>query len=472
MAKTYVGSHLRRLRESHRLSQVALADRLGISPSYLNQLERGKRPLTVSVLIRVTEEFGVDADFFATRDTARLAADVRIALRDRIAAGKIGEADVAELTSHMPEIAAALVALHHQHQEAVDQTAALLEGYTGTGSVSVDPQPHEEVRDFFYGKQNYVAELDEAAEEASQRWELEPDNVRDRLAAELVQQHGIRVVAVDDDAIQHRLDARQRVLYLASRLAPGQQAFRMATQLALLNHRELIAHLADSGGFASEASNRLARIGLANYFAGALVLPYGRIRSRAEEYRYDVERLAEHFGVGFETICHRLSTLQRPRQRGVPFSFIRVDRAGNISKRQSATGFHFSKAGGTCPLWTVYEAFATPDRVLVQVAAMPDNRRYLWIAKTVRYQRGGYREPGKEFAIGLGCEVRHARKLVYSQGLDLNDPDGATPIGMGCKVCERVNCAQRAFPPVGSTLRVDERAATFVPYPVVPPGSR
>ncbi len=467
MAKTYVGSHLRRLRESHRLSQVALADRLGISASYLNQLERGKRPLTVSVLIRVTEEFGVDADFFATRDAARLAADVRTALREHIATGKVSETDIAELTSQMPEIAAAMVAMHRRQQDTVDQTAALLESHAGHGAVSVGPQPHEEVRDFFYARHNHVAELDDIAEETAARWELEPENARERLVAELAHRHGVRVVSVDDDAIQHRLDVRQRVLYLAARLAPGQQAFRMATQLALLEHRDLIARLADAAGFATDTAKQLARIGLANYFAGALILPYGRIRARAEEYRYDVERLAEHFEVGFETICHRLSTLQRPRQRGVPFSFIRVDRAGNISKRQSATGFHFSKAGGTCPLWTVYEAFAMPDRLLVQVAAMPDNRRYLWLAKTVRYRRGGYRSPGKEFAIGLGCELRHARKLVYSQGLDLNDPDAATPIGMGCKVCERVDCAQRAFPPVGGSLRVDERAGTFIPYPTL-----
>lgn len=157
--------------------------------------------------------------------------------------------------------------------------------------------------------------------------------------------------------------------------------------------------------------------------------------------RYDIERLGDHFGVGYETVCHQLSTLQRPGARGVPFSFVRVDRAGNLSKRQSATGFHFSRGGGTCPLWNVYEAFASPGRVQVQMAAMPDGQRYLWTARTVTRYRGGWGEPGKTFAIG-----------------------------MGCKVCERLDCPQRAVPPLGRRLAVDENRTTFVPYPVEPAG--
>ena len=183
----------------------------------------------------------------------------------------------------------------------------------------------------------------------------------------------------------------------------------------------------------------------------------------AEELRYDVDLLGERFAVGFETICHRLSTLQRPGARGVPFFFVRVDRAGNISKRQSATDFHFSRVGGTCSLWNVYEAFASPGRILTQMAQMPDGRTYLWVARTVTHG-GGYGTPGKTFAIGLGCDLRHAARLVYARGLDLGDPAAATPIGAGCKVCERPNCPQRAFPPIGRKLLVDERRSRFEPY--------
>ena len=197
-----------------------------------------------------------------------------------------------------------------------------------------------------------------------------------------------------------------------------------------------------------------------------MILPYERFRSTAEDYRYDVERLATQFEVSFETVCHRLSTLQRPRARGVPFSFVRVDRAGNVSKRLSATPFHFSRTGGTCPLWNVYEAFASPGKVLTQLASMPDGRHYLWVARTITRSPGRYGAPSKMFAVGLGCETRHAGRLVYSAGLDLTDRESATPIGMGCKMCERPACAQRAFPPLGRALAVDQNRTTFAAYPV------
>jgi predicted transcriptional regulator len=214
----------------------------------------------------------------------------------------------------------------------------------------------------------------------------------------------------------------------------------------------------------------LARIGLANYFAGALLLPYQRFLDAAETFRYDIDRLRRRYEVGFETVCHRLSTLQRPSARGVPFFFIRVDRAGNISKRQSATHFHFSRVGGTCPLWNVYEAFTRPGRILTQLAQMPDGRTYLWVASTVSSPQVGFGHPVKTFAIALGCDVEHAGRLVYSKGLDLNDRDAPTPIGMGCKVCERESCAQRAFPFAGRPLNVDENYRSPIPYAVARSG--
>ena len=215
-------------------------------------------------------------------------------------------------------------------------------------------------------------------------------------------------------------------------------------------------------------SRTLARVGLANYFAGALILPYGRFLRSAEELRYDVDLLALRFEVGFETVCHRLSTLQRQGQRGVPFFLVRTDRAGNISKRQSATAFHFSRVGGSCPLWVTHEAFAHPGRILTQVSEMPDGRRYLWIARTTPAAAQGFGAASKNFVIGLGCDIEYADRLVYSQGLQLDDPHVAVPIGAGCKVCERPACPQRAFPQIGRPLAVTEHTSTDLPYPRVP----
>lgn len=196
-------------------------------------------------------------------------------------------------------------------------------------------------------------------------------------------------------------------------------------------------------------------------------MPYTLFHASAERLRYDIELLQARFGVGFETVCHRLSTLQRTGNRGVPFSFLRADRAGNISKRQSATDFHFSRLGGTCPLWTVYEAFSSPGRVLTQVAEMPDGKKYFWIARTVTRGGFGHHAPRAEFAVALGCELRHAPRLVYAEGIALHDPRATTPIGLGCRICERQDCAQRARPPAGGILAVDPDLRTHVPYPVI-----
>ncbi|GAA2822345.1 short-chain fatty acyl-CoA regulator family protein [Kitasatospora sp. CM 4170] len=459
MGKAFAGARLRRLREERGLSQAALARLIDLSPSYLNQLEHDARPLTVPVLLRLTEAFGVEAGYFAPPDSARLTAELREALGEQVATGRVTAGDLDELAARLPAVARLLMDLGRSRR-AVAEQLAVLAGDRGPTADALTP--HEQVREFFYRRRNYIDELDTAAEELALVIGLRRGEVRAVLAERLASGHGVRTVTGSEHL--HRYDPRTRVLSLSDRLRPGQQAFRMATQLAYLEHDPLLSELAAQDSPEGSTAWSLTRIGLANHFAAALVLPYTAFHAEAESARYDIEHLADHFGVGYETVCHRLSTLQRPRLRGVPFSFVRVDRAGNVSKRQSATAFHFSRTGGTCPLWNVYEAFAAPGRVHVQVAAMPDGRRYLWTARAVTRSPGGWGRPGKTFAIGLGCEIRHAGRLVYSAGLDLGDESAATPIGLGCKVCERPVCPQRGAPPIGRPLEVDENTSTFVPY--------
>ncbi|GAA2838418.1 short-chain fatty acyl-CoA regulator family protein [Crossiella cryophila] len=459
----FAGARLRQLREDRSMSQSALARLLGISPSYVNQLEHNARPLTLPVLLRLTEHFGVDAEFFAPQDIARLVADVREVFADDTVTGAVSALQVDELTTKLPEVARTLVTLHQRYREAVENITALV-AEQGLDRTSVR-QPHEEVRDWFYRRHNHVAELDEPAERLAAELRLRPGQVRAGLIAGLLERHRVRVVEEPLGSDQHRFDRRTRTLRLSPTLRPGQSAFRLASELALLEAGEVIEGLVRGGGFSEETAHRLARIGLANYFAGALVLPYRVFLGAAERHRYDITRLSEEFGVGFETICHRLSTLQRKGTRGVPFSFVRVDRAGNISKRQSATGFHFSRVGGSCPLWIVYEAFSAPGRILTQIAELPDGKQYFWLARTVTRAAGGHGDPGKSFAIGLGCELRHAKRLVYSDGLALGAGAAITGIGMGCKVCERPACPQRAFPAIGKPLRVQEHVSSLLPYP-------
>ncbi len=465
MRKVFMGVRLRRLREERNLKQVELASALGISTSYLNQIEQNQRPLTVPVLLRINAAFGVDVQLFSEADEARLIGEIREALSDEAQTEHVALAEVRELASAMPAMARAFVSLHHRYREVVERAEAMAaqlgDDWTGDAPARA---PFEQVRDFFYARRNHIPELDAAAERLYAEAGLGPHSVHAGLVRWLERRHGVRVVQDDTDTMQRRFDPEARTLHLAAHLRQGQQAFQMATQLAFLDLGEVIHTLASDPALGTEETQGLCRIGLANYFAGALLLPYAPFLRAAEESRYDIERLSRHFGVGFETICHRLSTLQRPEARGVPFFLIRVDRAGNISKRQSATDFHFSRVGGTCPLWNVYEAFAQPGRILTQIAQMPDGRTYLWIARTVGRGGTGYGAPGQTFAIGLGCDIRHAERLIYSKGLDLKDSSSATPIGAGCKVCDRPSCPQRAFPPIGRALASDLNRSGPIPY--------
>ena len=470
MTKTFVGSRVRQLRSERGFSQAALAQMLEISPSYLNQIEHDVRPLTVPVLLRITEAFGVDATFFASQDDTRLVAELREVTMDRDLDIDVDLPEIAELVSAHPALARAMVNLHRRYRITTAQLAAATEerfsNGSGSGSITM---PHEEVRDYFYERPNYLHELDTAAEDLTVRMRMHRGDLAGELSRRLTEVHGLHIVKRIDlgDTVLHRYDPATKTLEISSHLSPGQQVFKMAAELAYLEFGDLVNRMVIDGKFTSEESRTLARLGLANYFAAAAVLPYRQFHDVTENFRYDIERLSAFYSVSYETICHRLSTLQRPSLRGVPFSFVRVDRAGNMSKRQSATGFHFSSTGGTCPLWNVYETFANPGKILVQIAQMPDGRKYMWVARTVERRASRYGQPGKTFAIGLGCELRHAHRLVYSEGLDLSG-DNATPIGAGCRVCERDNCPQRAFPALGRALDLDEHRSTVSPYLVKP----
>lgn len=475
VAKTFVGSRVRQLRGERGFSQAALAQMLEISPSYLNQIEHDVRPLTVAVLLRITELFGVDATFFAPHDDTRLVAELREVTLDRDVGIDVDPTELADLVNAHPTLARAMVNLHQRYRLTATQLATATEGRfsdgsgfsSGSGSITM---PHEEVRDFFYQRHNYLHEIDTAAEELTIRVRMHRTELVRELSDRLRAVHDVRIASRSDlgDTVLHRFDPETKTLAMSAHLSSGQQVFRLAAELAYLEFGPLIDTLVDEGNFTSDESRTLARLGIANYASAAIVLPYSHFHRIAEDFRYDVERLSAYHSVSYETVAHRLSTLQRPSMRGIPLSFVRVDRAGNMSKRQSATGFHFSSSGGTCPLWNVYETFANPGKILVQIAQMPEGRHYMWVARTVERRASRYGQPGKTFAIGLGCELRHAHRLVYSEGLDLSG-EVATPIGAGCRVCERDNCPQRAFPALGRALDLDEHRSTVSPYLVKHP---
>ncbi|MFW0783244.1 acetate metabolism transcriptional regulator RamB [Gordonia sp. CPCC 206044] len=469
MTKTYVGSRLRQLRSERGLSQVALAQSLSISPSYLNQIEHDARPLTAAVLSKITEVFGIDEEFFDSQDNVRLVAELReVLLDDDVEAGPsaVDPHAISSVVAAHPEIAQAMVNLHQRYRIVTDQLNAATDDRGDRSMRGSITAPHEEVRDYFYQRRNYIHELDVAAEEMTDRMRMHSADIRREVSNRLENRHGVRIVRRVDlgDYTLHRFDPEARRLEYSAALSAGQRTMKMAAELGYLEYGDLLDKLVDDGNFTSEEARSLALLGLANYFAAAVVLPYRQFHGAAEDFRYDIERLSAFYAVSYETICHRLSTLQRPNLRGIPWSFVRVDRAGNMSKRQSATGFHFSSSGGTCPLWAVYDTFSSPGKIITQVAEMPDGREYFWVARTIERRAARYGQPGKTFAIGLGCELRHAGRVIYSDGLEIGPQARVTPIGAGCRVCERQNCPQRAFPALGATLQIDEHRSTVSPY--------
>lgn len=488
--KLFIGPRIRRLREQMQWNQAELASRLGLSLSYVSQIETNQRPVTASVLIKLAEVFGGGIGQFSEEQDQQLLADLDIALRDRsLTTTVLAPAQVARLVEQAPELAEAYVSLHQRYLRLQDEHSQMIDRFYGEqgpepaampAAMPVawhgEPLPHEAVRDHLNRRNNHLEDLDLRGEHLAQALGLTPGQRARALRELLLQRFGVRTDVGGEEesrdeasaSFLRQYDTSRKVLRLPRFLSDAQQAFQLATQYALIAESDAIEAELKAGAFVDEATVALAKQGFAHYFAGAVLLPYGPFLEAARQVRYDIELLQQRFQVSVETICHRLSTLQRNGNRGVPFYFVRVDQAGNISKRQSATSFHFARHGGACPLWHVHEAFAQPGRFLRQIAEMPDGSRFFGIARTIeRHGGGGYQSRRKLFAVGLGCDLAHARELVYADGLAL-DPETvsrrAVPIGPGCRVCPREHCVQRAFPPAGKALVADSDSESLVSY--------
>ena len=466
MHKLFAGTPLRRLREQSGMTQAALAKQLCLSASYLNQIERNQRPLPQPLLHRISSMFGVAMDFFGDTEALRQAQAVREALADRLFGSlPLDPLEAQRLVEVAPEAVRRLLLLHRAYRS---QAERLLTA-RGTGDTSDAVGDYEEVRDWVQDERNYFDGLDRAAEELAAIVGLPATAAWEALAERLRTQHGLEVVSEPEllrDGTVWQLRRKERRLLLAAEATRESRLFWMAHVLGTLEQRPAIERALRAARLSTDNARSLARVALANYFAGALVMPYGAFLEAAESVRYDVERLQTRFGASFEQVCHRLSTLQRPGRSGIPFFFLKTDVAGNVMKRSSATRFRFGRIGGPCPLWNVYRAFAAPGHLHVQLAATPDGALYLNVARTVGRSGGYHLARPRTVAVVLGCEASHAVRTVYATGLDLRDSSTAVPIGPGCRVCERTDCRHRAVPPVGLNLEVGSHERGLVPYKV------
>ena len=457
--KIYAGVALRETRSRAGLTQRAFADRLGVSLPYLSQMENNHRPVSAGVLLRLASEFSVDLGAMAVGDAERMVMDMAEALADPLFDAPPARADLRLAATNAPALARAFLDLYRAHREGQERLAALDEAI-GAGAQNAISSPWEEVRDFFHYCDNYIDAVDRAAEHFARS--AGPVPPLDAAIVALADR-GITVDMAELGSGPVYLRHGQRITLNAAAPAPT-RAFQLLHLIALETRAELIEATLELARFRSESAREIARLGLANYFAGAAMMPYGRFLAAARAERHDLERLAHLFHASLEQVAHRLSTLQRGGDRGVPFFFVRVDQAGTITKRHSATRMQFARFGGACPLWNVHQAFETPGRFLRQLAETPDGKRYLLLARDVSKPAGAFGAPVRRFAIGLGCEISHGRELVYADGLDLSNPQLFEPIGISCRICPRPACHQRSVPPMDRHIRIPGDRAGPLPY--------
>ncbi len=457
MARPLIGRTVRRLRTEQNLSQQTLAQRLGISPSYLNLIEHDQRNVTASLLIKLAELLRVDLSALSGAQERALEVHLREVFSDPVLGADPVPDSEAEAVAAAPNAGRAVLALYRAWRVAREDASGIA---LPTGRRIM--LPNEEARDVFNDHANYFGELEAAAEGILADINASPLEMNHGLAERLRRRHQVAVrVGPLEDALR-RYDPETRCLTLSEQLPRESRGFHLAFQVMLMEARDVVEGLLGVIAPSTPEAGSLIRLGLLNYGAACLLMPYEAYLDAARALRHDVDALAARFGVSFEQAAQRLSSLQRTGARGVPFFFLRVDPAGNVSKRFSAAAFPFARFGGSCPRWIVHGAFGTPGQLRVQVAQLPDGAAFLCFARCIEGPSPAWGEPPPTHVIAMGCDVAHAGEVVYGDGLNLEQ--AAVGIGLSCRLCDRPNCRSRAFPPLEHRLAVDPNVAGDSPY--------
>ncbi|MGQ0647562.1 MAG: helix-turn-helix domain-containing protein [Gemmatimonadaceae bacterium] len=458
-----IGARLRSIRMTKGLAQKDLALRLEVSPSYLNLLEHDRRPVTTELLLKLARVLDVDLRTFGEEDTQLSAALMEVLSDPHLEDQSITAREVRDLVTAHPTIARAFRQLHQRYVDARTELetlgAQVLNEQPEIGGVDRVRLASEQVSDFIERNLNHFPALEERAERVWADAQLLGEDLFGQLVRYLDREHGVRVRVRTVEEMQgavRRFEAASGELHLSELLRRGSRNFQLAQQIGLLSATTTLDELARDPLLTASGARELCRVSLAGYFAGAVLMPYRTFLQAAERERYDIELLGHRFRVGWEQTCHRLTTLRRSGMEGVSFYMLRVDMAGNISKRFSAAGIRFPRFSGLCSLWNVHGAFAQPGRVRVQLSRLPEGHMVLAIARTVRRDVGSFRFPEVFYSVGVGCDVHQARRLVYADAVNLDNPQSAVPIGITCRLCERSDCTARAFPSMREPLRVDE----------------
>jgi predicted transcriptional regulator/DNA-binding XRE family transcriptional regulator len=457
MSKTFVGPQLRALRREHGQTQAEMAARLGISPAYVNLLENNQRSLSVKLLMGLTEVYGVDwRNLVREGDVARLA-DLRAALSDPMFEGQ--RPDVQELRSaldHAPALVDRFLALHAAHRTVMEHHARMA-GMDALSEV-LAISPETAIHDFFRRNQNHFDALERAAANLRAEMGATNDDLHGALKARLAHRHQIAVQIEDAEQMPETLRIFDRAggrVIMSEALDHPNRVFQLAHVLGLIEAGDALDTLVEGSTIAQPAGKARCRVELANYFAAALLMPYEWTLSRAESTGYDVDRIAATFGVTFEQVCHRLTTLQRAGARGVPFFFLRIDKAGNVTKRFNATPFTLAEQGGACPVWNIHAAFRVPGVIVPQCVELPDGGQFFTLSRTTDRPVFSRLTQDRRLVVTLGCARADMHRICYAGRAQADTAEAFVPIGISCRVCPRQACSQRAHQPLHITLPID-----------------
>lgn len=457
MTKTLVGPQLRQLRRSYNQTQAQMARNLNVSASYVNLLENNQRSLSVKVLLALTEAYGVDWRALVKENGATQLADLRAAVRDPTLTSD--RPDLQELRAafdHAPRLVAQFLELHQNHRAMLENLQHL--SAPGTEPLTLTTSPEAAIHDFFRQNNNHFAELEAAATVARNAIGGTRDDVYANLKMHLFDNFGIDVVLGSSQEMSESLrvfERSYRRVVLSEVLDPINRNFQLAHVLALVSCADLLDDLISTLGMLSDAGRARCRVELANYFAAALLMPYEPFLELAEESAYDVDRLAASFGVTFEMACQRLTTMQRQGAQGVPFFFLRIDKAGNVTKRFNATPFTLAEQGGSCPVWNIHTAFGAPGVIVSQFVELPDQGQFFTISRTTDRPVTNRYGLDRRLVVALGCERAHVKRVGYSASFNLGDEALIAKIGINCHICPRQACPHRAHEPLHVNLPVD-----------------
>ena len=456
MTKTFVGPQLRQLRRERRQTQAEMAKVLGVSAGYVNLLENNERSLSLRVLMAVADHYGVDWRDIVADKTSNLLAELRSVINDPMFSGTPDLIELRAAIDHAPRLVEQFLHLYGIHRNTLERM--MRQGTNVTSDRLLATSAEAVVHNFFRDNSNYFHDLELAAEALRATEAYEPDDIYATLKVRLLNTHNIRIKRRPTEGMTQALrvyDKENRIIYLSEALDYSNVLFQLAHVLCLIEFQDLLNKLTAGSKITVGTSLSRCHVELANYVAAAYLMPYEPFLREAESMAYDIDRLAARFGVSFEQTCHRLTTLQRPGAQGVPFFFLRVDKAGNVTKRFNSTSFQLAEYGGACPVWKVHMAFRLAGVIIPQFVELPDGDRYFTINRTVDRPTVNFETQDHRLAISLGCELQYAKKLGYAAGFNVDDERMFSRIGINCHVCPRQACSQRAHQPLFIDLPLD-----------------